>query len=189
MLIPSHSEVDIERQRSTVQRSAHSFLIKQAGMAGTGSLSLFPLSLSDKCAPSSAGPPLPPQEVQVQCGQTPGFLQVRWKPPPLTSSGTSNGASVIGYAVCTKGQKVTNKKLLLLFFFSLTLQILKWVASAFLSCNFSVALYCHLLEKVFNVHMQPRGMRNKQVCPGSLFLQAIFVMHTYVSSNYIFILF
>ncbi|XP_077377549.1 RIMS-binding protein 2 isoform X5 [Festucalex cinctus] len=53
-----------------------------------------------------AGPPLPPQEVQVQCGQTPGVLQVRWKPPPLTSAGTSNGASVIGYAVCTKGQKI-----------------------------------------------------------------------------------
>ncbi|KAL7392419.1 hypothetical protein ABVT39_024414 [Epinephelus coioides] len=53
-----------------------------------------------------AGPPLPPQEVQVQCGQTPGVLQVRWKPPPLSSSGTSNGASVIGYAVCTKGQKI-----------------------------------------------------------------------------------
>uniref|UniRef100_A0A674MXP2 RIMS-binding protein 2 n=1 Tax=Takifugu rubripes TaxID=31033 RepID=A0A674MXP2_TAKRU len=53
-----------------------------------------------------SGPPLPPQEVQVQCGQSPGFLQVRWKPPLLTSSGTSNGASVIGYAVCTKGQKI-----------------------------------------------------------------------------------
>ncbi|XP_054467657.1 RIMS-binding protein 2 isoform X3 [Anoplopoma fimbria] len=53
-----------------------------------------------------AGPPLAPQEVQVQCGQTPGILQIRWKPPPLTSSGTSNGASVIGYAVCTKGQKI-----------------------------------------------------------------------------------
>nr|XP_020446020.1 RIMS-binding protein 2 isoform X11 [Monopterus albus] len=53
-----------------------------------------------------AGPPLPPQEVQVQCGQTPGVLQVRWKPPPLTPSGTSNGACVIGYAVCTKGQKI-----------------------------------------------------------------------------------
>ncbi|XP_061672616.1 RIMS-binding protein 2-like [Syngnathoides biaculeatus] len=53
-----------------------------------------------------AGPPLPPQEVQVQCGQTPGVLQVRWKPPPLTTAGTSNGASVIGYAVCTKGQKI-----------------------------------------------------------------------------------
>uniref|UniRef100_A0A3B4VKL3 RIMS-binding protein 2 n=1 Tax=Seriola dumerili TaxID=41447 RepID=A0A3B4VKL3_SERDU len=53
-----------------------------------------------------AGPPLPPQEVQVQCGQTPGVLQIRWKPPPLTPSGTSNGASVIGYAVCTKGQKI-----------------------------------------------------------------------------------
>ncbi|KAM3868237.1 RIMS-binding protein 2 [Diretmus argenteus] len=53
-----------------------------------------------------AGPPFPPQEVQVQCGQTPGVLQVRWKPPPLTPAGTSNGASVIGYAVCTKGQKI-----------------------------------------------------------------------------------
>ncbi|XP_061762898.1 RIMS-binding protein 2 isoform X17 [Nerophis ophidion] len=53
-----------------------------------------------------SGPPHPPQEVQVQCGQTPGVLQVRWKPPPLTSAGTSNGASVIGYAVCTKGKKI-----------------------------------------------------------------------------------
>ncbi|XP_024866135.2 RIMS-binding protein 2 isoform X12 [Kryptolebias marmoratus] len=58
---------------------------------------------------SFSGPPLPPQEVQVQCGQTPGVLQVRWKPPPLTPSGTSNGASVIGYAVCTKGQKVEKR--------------------------------------------------------------------------------
>ncbi|XP_045889682.1 RIMS-binding protein 2 isoform X1 [Micropterus dolomieu] len=58
------------------------------------------------CVLCSPGPPLPPQEVQVQCGQTPGILQVRWKPPPLSSSGTSNGASVIGYAVCTKGQKI-----------------------------------------------------------------------------------
>ncbi|XP_037633890.1 RIMS-binding protein 2 isoform X4 [Sebastes umbrosus] len=58
------------------------------------------------CVLCSSGPPLPPQEVQVQCGQTPGVLQVRWKPPLLTSSGTSNGASVIGYAVCTKGQKI-----------------------------------------------------------------------------------
>ncbi|XP_039537495.1 RIMS-binding protein 2-like isoform X20 [Pimephales promelas] len=53
-----------------------------------------------------AGPPLPPQDVQVQLGQTPGVLQIRWKPPPLTSTGTSNGASVIGYIVCTKGQKI-----------------------------------------------------------------------------------
>ncbi|XP_039537470.1 RIMS-binding protein 2-like isoform X16 [Pimephales promelas] len=52
------------------------------------------------------GPPLPPQDVQVQLGQTPGVLQIRWKPPPLTSTGTSNGASVIGYIVCTKGQKI-----------------------------------------------------------------------------------
>ncbi|KAM6954460.1 RIMS-binding protein 2 [Aplochiton taeniatus] len=53
-----------------------------------------------------AGPPFPPQEVQVQLGQSPGILQVRWKPPPLTPAGTSNGASVIGYVVCTKGQKI-----------------------------------------------------------------------------------
>ncbi|XP_059397698.1 RIMS-binding protein 2 isoform X5 [Carassius carassius] len=54
----------------------------------------------------AAGPPLPPQEVQVQCGQAPGVLQVRWKPPPMTTMGTSNGAYVIGYAVCTKGQRI-----------------------------------------------------------------------------------
>ncbi|XP_054612329.1 RIMS-binding protein 2 [Dunckerocampus dactyliophorus] len=52
------------------------------------------------------GPPLPPQDVQVLCGQAPGVLQVRWKPPILSPTGTSNGANVIGYAVCTKGQKI-----------------------------------------------------------------------------------
>jgi len=55
----------------------------------------------------SPGPPLPPQEVQVQCGHAPGVLQVRWKPPLMTPMGISNGASVIGYAVCTKGQRVS----------------------------------------------------------------------------------
>ncbi|XP_052377248.1 RIMS-binding protein 2-like isoform X3 [Oncorhynchus keta] len=55
---------------------------------------------------SRSGPPLPPQEVQVQCGQAPGVLQVHWKPPVLSPTGTSNGASVIGYAVCTKGQRI-----------------------------------------------------------------------------------
>ncbi|XP_028273602.1 RIMS-binding protein 2 isoform X2 [Parambassis ranga] len=54
----------------------------------------------------AAGPPLPPQEVQVLCGQAPGVLQVRWKPPILSPTGTSNGANVIGYAVCTKGQRI-----------------------------------------------------------------------------------
>ncbi|CDQ56351.1 unnamed protein product [Oncorhynchus mykiss] len=39
-------------------------------------------------------------------GSNPGVLQVRWKPPLLTPTGTSNGANVIGYAVCTKGQKI-----------------------------------------------------------------------------------
>ncbi|KAL7827270.1 hypothetical protein SRHO_G00329880 [Serrasalmus rhombeus] len=54
----------------------------------------------------AAGPPFPPQDVQVQSDPSPGVLQVRWKPPSLTPSGTSNGASVIGYVVCTKGQKI-----------------------------------------------------------------------------------
>ncbi|XP_034048924.1 RIMS-binding protein 2 isoform X2 [Thalassophryne amazonica] len=54
----------------------------------------------------AAGPPLPPQDVQVLCGQAPGVLQVRWKPPIMSPTGTSNGANVIGYAVCTKGQKI-----------------------------------------------------------------------------------
>ncbi|XP_055009163.1 RIMS-binding protein 2 [Boleophthalmus pectinirostris] len=54
----------------------------------------------------AAGPPLPPQDVQVHCGQAPGVLQVRWKPPILSPTGTSNGANVIGYVVCTKGQKI-----------------------------------------------------------------------------------
>ncbi|KAM4527996.1 RIMS-binding protein 2 isoform 2-T2 [Odontesthes bonariensis] len=54
----------------------------------------------------AAGPPLPPQDVQVLCGQGPGVLQVSWKPPLLSPTGTSNGANVIGYAVCTKGQRI-----------------------------------------------------------------------------------
>ncbi|CAL8276667.1 unnamed protein product [Merluccius merluccius] len=54
----------------------------------------------------AAGPPLPPKEVQVLCGQAPGVLQVHWKPPPLSPTGTSNGANVIGYVVCTKGQRI-----------------------------------------------------------------------------------
>lgn len=53
------------------------------------------------------GPPLPPQDVQVLCGQAPGVLQVHWKPPILSPTGTSNGANVVGYAVCTKGQRVS----------------------------------------------------------------------------------
>ncbi|XP_069019288.1 RIMS-binding protein 2 isoform X3 [Embiotoca jacksoni] len=52
------------------------------------------------------GPPLPPLDVQVLCGQAPGVLQVHWKPPILSPTGTSNGANVIGYAVCTKGQRI-----------------------------------------------------------------------------------
>ncbi|CAK6954647.1 LOW QUALITY PROTEIN: RIMS-binding protein 2 [Scomber scombrus] len=54
----------------------------------------------------AAGPPVPPHDVQVLCGQAPGVLQVHWKPPNLSPTGTSNGANVIGYAVCTKGQRI-----------------------------------------------------------------------------------
>ncbi|XP_029300189.1 LOW QUALITY PROTEIN: RIMS-binding protein 2-like [Cottoperca gobio] len=54
----------------------------------------------------AAGPPQPPHDVQVLCGQAPGVLQVRWKPPILSPTGTSNGANVVGYAVCTKGQRI-----------------------------------------------------------------------------------
>ncbi|CAB1446066.1 unnamed protein product [Pleuronectes platessa] len=54
----------------------------------------------------AAGPPQPPHDVRVLCGQAPGVLQVCWKPPILSPTGTSNGANVIGYAVCTKGQRV-----------------------------------------------------------------------------------
>ncbi|XP_076614787.1 RIMS-binding protein 2-like isoform X6 [Chaetodon auriga] len=54
----------------------------------------------------AAGPPMPPQDVQVLCGQAPGVLQVHWKPPILSPTGTSNGANVVGYAVCTKGQRI-----------------------------------------------------------------------------------
>ncbi|KAL4609228.1 RIMS-binding protein 2-like isoform X1 [Arapaima gigas] len=54
----------------------------------------------------AAGPPFPPQEVQVHCGQAPGLIHVHWRPPALTPTGMSNGASVTGYAVCTKGQRI-----------------------------------------------------------------------------------
>ncbi|XP_072908075.1 RIMS-binding protein 2 isoform X7 [Hemitrygon akajei] len=57
------------------------------------------------------GPPAPPQDVTVQVGTTPGTLQINWKPPPLTSTGTSNGARVTGYSVCAKGQKVAEVKM------------------------------------------------------------------------------
>ncbi|XP_025051562.1 RIMS-binding protein 2 isoform X16 [Alligator sinensis] len=53
-----------------------------------------------------AGPPAPPQDVTVQAGPTPATIQVSWKPPTLTSTGTSNGANVTGYGVYAKGQRV-----------------------------------------------------------------------------------
>ncbi|NXK67672.1 RIMB2 protein, partial [Sylvietta virens] len=53
-----------------------------------------------------AGPPAPPQDVAVRAGSTPGTVQVSWKPPALSATGTSHGASVTGYGVCAKGQRV-----------------------------------------------------------------------------------
>uniref|UniRef100_A0A674GR44 RIMS-binding protein 2 n=1 Tax=Taeniopygia guttata TaxID=59729 RepID=A0A674GR44_TAEGU len=53
-----------------------------------------------------AGPPAPPQDVSVRAGPTPGTVQVSWKPPALSATGTSHGASVTGYGVYAKGQRV-----------------------------------------------------------------------------------
>ncbi|NXR38954.1 RIMB2 protein, partial [Zosterops hypoxanthus] len=53
-----------------------------------------------------AGPPAPPQDVAVRAGPTPGTIQVCWKPPALSATGTSHGASVTGYGVYAKGQRV-----------------------------------------------------------------------------------
>ncbi|XP_037367226.1 RIMS-binding protein 2 isoform X2 [Talpa occidentalis] len=53
-----------------------------------------------------AGPPAPPQDVSVQAGATPATVLVSWKPPTLTAAGLSNGASVTGYGVFAKGQRV-----------------------------------------------------------------------------------
>ncbi|XP_012513106.1 PREDICTED: RIMS-binding protein 2 [Propithecus coquereli] len=53
-----------------------------------------------------AGPPAPPQDVTVQAGATPATVQVSWKPPALTPTGLSNGASVTGYGVYANGQRV-----------------------------------------------------------------------------------
>uniref|UniRef100_A0ABM5F2Q9 RIMS-binding protein 2 isoform X7 n=1 Tax=Pogona vitticeps TaxID=103695 RepID=A0ABM5F2Q9_9SAUR len=53
-----------------------------------------------------AGPPAPPQDIRIQAGPTPGTIVVSWKPPTLTATGTSSGATVTGYGVYAKGQKV-----------------------------------------------------------------------------------
>ncbi|XP_010174343.1 RIMS-binding protein 2 isoform X4 [Antrostomus carolinensis] len=53
-----------------------------------------------------AGPPAPPQDVTVRAGTSPATIQVSWKPPTLTATGTSHGANVTGYGVYAKGQRV-----------------------------------------------------------------------------------
>ncbi|KAF7240794.1 RIMS-binding protein 2 [Varanus komodoensis] len=55
---------------------------------------------------TQAGPPAPPQDIRIQAGPTPGTILVSWKPPMLTATGTSNGATVTGYGVYAKGQRV-----------------------------------------------------------------------------------
>nr|XP_009930779.1 PREDICTED: RIMS-binding protein 2 isoform X2 [Opisthocomus hoazin] len=53
-----------------------------------------------------AGPPAPPQDITVRTGSSPATIQVSWKPPTLTATGTSHGANVTGYGVYAKGQRV-----------------------------------------------------------------------------------
>ncbi|KAK1328229.1 hypothetical protein QTO34_011796 [Cnephaeus nilssonii] len=53
-----------------------------------------------------AGPPAAPQDVTVQAGAAPATAQVSWKPPALSAAGLSNGATVTGYGVYAKGQRV-----------------------------------------------------------------------------------
>ncbi|XP_063171640.1 RIMS-binding protein 2 [Candoia aspera] len=53
-----------------------------------------------------AGPPAPPQDIRIQAGPTPGTILVSWKPPVLTAAGTSEGATVTGYGIYAKGQRV-----------------------------------------------------------------------------------
>ncbi|XP_024901317.1 RIMS-binding protein 2 isoform X5 [Pteropus alecto] len=53
-----------------------------------------------------AGPPAPPRDVTVQAGATPATIRVSWQPPALTTTGLSSGASVTGYGVYAKGQRV-----------------------------------------------------------------------------------
>eukprot|EP00070_Physeter_catodon_P028992 XP_028335886.1 RIMS-binding protein 2 isoform X3 [Physeter catodon] len=60
-----------------------------------------------------AGPPAPPQDIAVQAAATPATVQVSWKPPALTATGLSNGASVTGYGVYAKGQRLEKRSIFL----------------------------------------------------------------------------
>lgn len=53
------------------------------------------------------GPPAPPRDVTVQAGAAPATVRVSWQPPALTAPGLSSGASVLGYGVYAKGQRVS----------------------------------------------------------------------------------
>ncbi|XP_078524140.1 RIMS-binding protein 2 [Lissotriton helveticus] len=53
-----------------------------------------------------AGPPSPPKDVSIHARPATVTMLVTWRPPVLSPTGTSNGASVIGYGVYAKGQRV-----------------------------------------------------------------------------------
>uniref|UniRef100_UPI00358F75B9 RIMS-binding protein 2-like n=1 Tax=Myxine glutinosa TaxID=7769 RepID=UPI00358F75B9 len=52
------------------------------------------------------GSPEPPVDVRVEAGPLPGTLLLSWLPVTLNTCGSSNGASVYGYAVFADGKKV-----------------------------------------------------------------------------------
>uniref|UniRef100_A0A8C4Q959 SH3 domain-containing protein n=1 Tax=Eptatretus burgeri TaxID=7764 RepID=A0A8C4Q959_EPTBU len=52
------------------------------------------------------GFPEPPVDVRVEAGPLPGTLLLSWLPVTLDTCGSSNGASVYGYAVFVDGKKV-----------------------------------------------------------------------------------
>ncbi|XP_033115131.1 RIMS-binding protein 2-like isoform X2 [Anneissia japonica] len=54
------------------------------------------------------GLPEPPLDVQIKPGSLPGTLEVEWLPVTITTSGLSNGAVVMGYAVFANEYKVAS---------------------------------------------------------------------------------
>ncbi|XP_033115172.1 RIMS-binding protein 2-like isoform X6 [Anneissia japonica] len=55
-----------------------------------------------------SGLPEPPLDVQIKPGSLPGTLEVEWLPVTITTSGLSNGAVVMGYAVFANEYKVAS---------------------------------------------------------------------------------
>lgn len=113
------------------------------------------------------GPPAPPQDITIQAGSTPATIQVSWKPPTLTSTGTSNGANVTGYGVYAKGQRVSFLLLVRVISScrcadrlpgkssSSRFAELFWV-SLQLFCHFIICLVCKLAVEFLNVNSSGR---------------------------------